>query len=325
MNKSNVSIVIIGAGASGFATAVKLIENGFKNVVILEAEDRIGGRIYTTQFSNGLIDLGAQWCHGIDGNIVHTLAGSESFAETKMDFSKMTFSRSDGSNVDTKTCEVLMQLCEKIIGDVKSEEVGTIDEILTRKFFENINHGPFKGVNKDLALEVLNNFKRRESSYCGCEDLAKISIDGYNKFKDCNGPTWLNWKEKGFQTIFEHLLRSSKVLHSEIERRILLNKEVVNIDYRDASKIKVKCADGTLFIVDHVVVTVSLGVLKSSAIFTPQLPVSKKRAIEQISFGAVGKIFISFKRKFWSDDWLGLSLLWRDEDLKEIEGTKNSW
>ena len=44
------SVIIIGAGAAGIAAASKLLENGFKNVTILEAEGRIGGRIFTTRF-----------------------------------------------------------------------------------------------------------------------------------------------------------------------------------------------------------------------------------------------------------------------------------
>lgn len=55
------NIIIIGAGAAGIAAANKLIKNGLKNVVILEASDRIGGRIYTTNFNNNTVDLGAQW------------------------------------------------------------------------------------------------------------------------------------------------------------------------------------------------------------------------------------------------------------------------
>lgn len=43
-------IVIIGAGASGIAAASKLLENGYQNVTILEAENRIGGRVYSTRF-----------------------------------------------------------------------------------------------------------------------------------------------------------------------------------------------------------------------------------------------------------------------------------
>lgn len=49
-SKEDARIVIIGAGPSGIASASKLFENGFKNVTILEAEDRIGGRVYTTKF-----------------------------------------------------------------------------------------------------------------------------------------------------------------------------------------------------------------------------------------------------------------------------------
>lgn len=43
-------IVIVGAGSSGIAAASKLLENGFQNVLILEAEDRIGGRVHTVKF-----------------------------------------------------------------------------------------------------------------------------------------------------------------------------------------------------------------------------------------------------------------------------------
>lgn len=56
--KQNISVIIVGSGISGFTAAVKLIENGFSDVTILEAEDRIGGRIFTTEFGDGLIDLG---------------------------------------------------------------------------------------------------------------------------------------------------------------------------------------------------------------------------------------------------------------------------
>ena len=45
------SVIIIGAGATGIAAASRLFENGFKKITILEAENRIGGRINTTKFS----------------------------------------------------------------------------------------------------------------------------------------------------------------------------------------------------------------------------------------------------------------------------------
>ena len=48
--KKSARVVIIGAGVAGIALASRLFQNGFKNVTVLEAEGRIGGRIYTKQF-----------------------------------------------------------------------------------------------------------------------------------------------------------------------------------------------------------------------------------------------------------------------------------
>lgn len=61
---------MIGAGTAGISALAKLIENGYTNVTLLEAEDRIGGRVYTIPFASNVIDLGAQWVHGTRGNVV---------------------------------------------------------------------------------------------------------------------------------------------------------------------------------------------------------------------------------------------------------------
>lgn len=54
-------IIVIGAGAAGIAAAIKLVSNGFRNVTILEAENRVGGRIHTIPFGANVVDMGAQW------------------------------------------------------------------------------------------------------------------------------------------------------------------------------------------------------------------------------------------------------------------------
>lgn len=71
--KSEPHIVIIGAGASGIAAASKLVENGIENITILEAEGRLGGRVHSVPFGDAIIDLGAQWCHGEENNLVYNL------------------------------------------------------------------------------------------------------------------------------------------------------------------------------------------------------------------------------------------------------------
>ena len=64
---------IVGAGMSGLAAADALVRQGY-DVVIWEARDRIGGRIWTDSRLGTPLDLGASWIHGIDGNPLTELA-----------------------------------------------------------------------------------------------------------------------------------------------------------------------------------------------------------------------------------------------------------
>lgn len=46
-------VIVIGAGASGIAAATRLFERGIKNILVLEAENRIGGRVHTVDLPDG--------------------------------------------------------------------------------------------------------------------------------------------------------------------------------------------------------------------------------------------------------------------------------
>jgi protoporphyrinogen oxidase len=60
-------ICIVGAGISGLRCAAKLSQHGFR-VTILEARDRLGGRICQSNKLGYPIDLGPQWIHTSDDN-----------------------------------------------------------------------------------------------------------------------------------------------------------------------------------------------------------------------------------------------------------------
>lgn len=46
----NYDVVVIGGGMAGLAAAAKLSQNGVNNVLLVEASDRLGGRMRTTNF-----------------------------------------------------------------------------------------------------------------------------------------------------------------------------------------------------------------------------------------------------------------------------------
>ena len=86
---SNFDVIIIGGGISGLAAASELVDNGISNIVILEAQDYVGGRTNTVKtgkiilkflqkrlhhiiIDSGVsVEYGAQWIHGSEGNPIY--------------------------------------------------------------------------------------------------------------------------------------------------------------------------------------------------------------------------------------------------------------
>lgn len=56
-------VLVLGAGIAGLAAARALAERGMRPLV-LEARDRVGGRIYSLKTSEGVVELGAEFVHG---------------------------------------------------------------------------------------------------------------------------------------------------------------------------------------------------------------------------------------------------------------------
>jgi len=56
-------ILILGAGMAGLTAARTLAEAG-RRVTLLEAANRVGGRIHTIREANEIIELGAEFVHG---------------------------------------------------------------------------------------------------------------------------------------------------------------------------------------------------------------------------------------------------------------------
>src|SRR5580704_10771329 len=56
-------VVVVGAGMAGLTAARSLAEDGLK-VLVIEARDRIGGRIWTQRIGDEAIELGAEFVHG---------------------------------------------------------------------------------------------------------------------------------------------------------------------------------------------------------------------------------------------------------------------
>lgn len=135
----NPSIVVVGAGASGVAAATFLLEHGHKNLIILEAENRIGGRVHTVPFAANVVDLGAQWCHGEKDNVVFELATrlqSDLLESNTAKYDRFELVRSDGSVVDKAISDRLVALAVSTVELFKDEIKqfdGSLGNFITKK------------------------------------------------------------------------------------------------------------------------------------------------------------------------------------------------
>ncbi|XP_072799963.1 spermine oxidase isoform X2 [Vicugna pacos] len=77
----------------------------------------------------------------------------------------------------------------------------------------------------------------------------------------------------------------------------------------------VECEDCEVIPADHVIVTVSLGVLKRqyTSFFRPSLPAEKVAAIHRLGIGTTDKIFLEFEEPFWGPECNSLQFVWEDE------------
>lgn len=110
--------------------------------------------------------------------------------------------------------------------------------------------------------------------------------------------------------------------------QIILNKPVAQVVRNGPAElfpVTVKCVDGQEILAHHVIITVSLGVLKSNLqMFEPMLSDKKRHAIRVAGFGTVGKVLLQFEEPFWEnmippED--GFQLLWMNEQEEVTERT----
>src|ERR1700730_3833707 len=66
--RSEVDVAVIGAGAAGIGAARRLLDSGSVSVLVLEARDRVGGRVHTIEPAGFPLDRGAEWLHSADRN-----------------------------------------------------------------------------------------------------------------------------------------------------------------------------------------------------------------------------------------------------------------
>ncbi len=271
------TVIIVGAGISGLAAAKKLNEKGFK-VTVVEAQDKIGGRLRTNRSLGIAFDEGASWIHGIEGNPITTLAQQAG----------MNTAFTDDESIKSYDIEGVLR--PPNVYATAEDEFYTILNSLNKKgnstqSFETVFNNLYPSKAKDRLWRFLL------STYVTFDtgDLDKLSSLLYNEGEEYAGIEKI--ATNGYDTIAQFLAK---------DLNILLNQRVSKVDYIN-TKAKIT-HNGTVTEADYVLLTVPLGVLKADTIqFVPALPSPKQTAIQKIGMGCVNKFLLTWNTAFWDD------------------------
>lgn len=196
-------VIIVGGGAAGISALSRLLENGFTQVTLLEAENRIGGRVYTVPFASNFVDLGAQWVHGEDGNIIYqTVAKSGVLSQTPESYFEGQYINSQGQiKPEYDDLADISDNSETEIAKFK----GSLGRFFTDKFWNKWKLPENQYIDKITANESLELFERLENFEDCSDSWFDTSATGYNEFEECDGYDLWNWKDKGYKTVFDFI------------------------------------------------------------------------------------------------------------------------
>ncbi|HOZ51924.1 MAG TPA: NAD(P)/FAD-dependent oxidoreductase [Chitinophagaceae bacterium] len=277
INPNNKTVIIVGAGISGLAAAKKLNEKGFR-VIVLESQDKVGGRLKTNRSLGIAFDEGASWIHGTNGNPISLLANQAGMnTEFTDDSSRISYDMGGALRSATTYDNAETEL-ENIVNSLMN--VGS-----NNQSFETIFNSLYPAkINDRLWKFLLSTYITFDTG-----DLNKLSSTLYNEGEEFDGEERI--ATNGYDHIPNYLATGLN---------IQLNQKVSKIDYSNTT-IKIT-HNGNESEADYVLVTVPLGVLKSNSIqFVPALPSSKQNAIQAIGMNCVNKFLLIWDTPFWDD------------------------
>ncbi|XP_048517929.1 spermine oxidase [Dendroctonus ponderosae] len=310
------SIIIVGSGPAGIAAATKLLQNNFNNIKILEAENRIGGRINSVKFGDAFVDLGAEFCHGEENNIVFSMVENLKILQHSKNDGRVFIS--NGTQMKDDDAEKLIGFADSLFADETPAEgcensisVGECLDIRVKNISENLAGA------KDWATTYL-------CAYDSPFDLHDLKIT--SAYQVNKGDLRMHWNGRGYKTILDVMMQKYPNNYAQlpIDSKILLNTSVTAIS-NWTSSVTVTTAKGTTFKADHVIFTPSVGVLKAThgEMFHPALPQKKVLAIEQTGFGAILKVILRFPSRWWNVDFL--SFVWTPQDKEALVQKNLTW
>jgi monoamine oxidase len=293
MNASGYDVLIVGAGAAGLA-AGRLLADAGRRVAVLEARDRVGGRILTRQVAaeNSRppipVELGAEFVHGLPP-VTWSLLAEAGLKSYELDGSDLWFAGGQltgRSEPQSDSHLVLEEMVQWMAASPHARDMS---------FAEYLECRAIDGSTAELATNYVESFNAADRNRIGIAALVE-----QQRAEDEIGAGRLFRVEAGYEGI-------PKFLAEELVRaggHLILGKPARRIDWKPgAVVVTVSDAAGRAFQLhaSSAVITVPLGVLHAETIEFAPRPEEILFQAHRLAMGAAVRVVLIFQKQFWCE------------------------
>ena len=294
---TSVDVLIIGAGIAGVAAAATLRAAG-KTVRILEARNRIGGRMWSWRQWGVPVELGANWIETSKGNPLVQLAkdaGVATHADPE-DADELFIDTVAGRSLSESEAEELYDQIESMLDALidaaeerdPDQDASLRDALNNLPAYEKLDDNRRRLIESVLTQVVNDEYgvETDKLSWLGY-DAGEAAYSGGNQFVI-----------GGYDGIPTMLAGDTPIEYETIVDKISWNADGIRV-----------AAGDRVWEADAVIVTVPLGVLKAqSIVFDPALPAKYTTALNQLEMGLLDRCVMKFDEVFWDTKYTTFSV-----------------
>lgn len=280
-SKADGRVIVIGAGLAGIGAARRLERAGVRTT-ILEARNRIGGRVWSRRALGAQLDLGAAWIHDVRGNPLSRLADRLELTRVPTDWERIELREPGGGPVEGAALERAAAAADGLLERLAAEAEDapssrTLAQALAASDLPSAERGAIDWL---LGLELPLDLAEAPAQ------LALAALAEGETYRG-GGDAMLR---QGTMPLVRALARGLDIRTSTAVRGIA----------RRADGVEVTTAAGRVLRADACIVTVPLGVLKARDLqFDPPLPARAQQAISTLGVGLLNKVFLRYGERAW--------------------------
>ncbi len=287
-------VIVVGAGLAGLGAAATLRAKGI-DVTVVEARDRIGGRVHSVERYGTTIDLGASWIHDSRGNPLTAVAKSAGISTIPTDYDIHQLRTPSKAAVSRAVVAKQIDKRDSIIDWLSTQADNNPNAILAPVLARELAKQHQSGV----SAQTLNWLLGVEMPLDVAAAPAQMTLEGFDEGDTWNGGPDLMIRGGAIQLV-------NKIAEGT---KVETGVEVTSIS-TGRSGVTLKTRSGSVLTADGCVVAVPLGVLKASGIkFDPPLPSATRRAIARVGFGLLNKSFLSYDAPWWDPNTVQLGTI----------------